>query len=104
MDQKDLAAMLTTTELVGVASEVNLTNSYHKDKKKQLSKGSTMALIADVTRSLKEGYQLPHKKELCPPKYFSKSLLWKHSIVKYFNLSWNTIILRVLYLKWKFEV
>ena len=41
---------------------------------KHTSEGSTLALNprADVTRSPKQGYQWPHKKDLCPPKIFFK--------------------------------
>ena len=28
----------------------------------------------DVTRNPKQGYQWPHKKDLCPPKIFLKNL------------------------------
>ena len=48
----------------GVAPEVSLRNPLHTGE------GSTLALKhrADVTRSPKQGYQWPHKKDLCPPK------------------------------------
>ena len=38
-------------------------------------RGSTLALkpSADVTRSSKQGYQWPHKKDLCPPNLFKKN-------------------------------
>ena len=37
--------------------------------RRHASKTSTLALKprADITRSPKEGYQWPHKKDLCPP-------------------------------------
>ena len=39
-------------------------------RSKHASEGSTLALKprADVTRSPKQGYQWPHKKDSCPPK------------------------------------
>ena len=43
------------------------------------SEKSTLALkpSADVTRSPKQGYQWPHKKNLCPPKFLKrKTLQW----------------------------
>ena len=41
---------------------------------KHASKGSTLALKpkADIIRSSKQGYQWPHKKDMCPPKFFLK--------------------------------
>ena len=40
--------------------------------RRHAKKGSSLALKprADVTRSPKQGYQWPHKKELCPQKFF----------------------------------
>ena len=42
--------------------------------RKHASERSTLALKprADVTRSPRQGYQWPHKKDLCPPKIFKK--------------------------------
>ena len=34
-----------------------------------------LKLRGDVTRSPKQGYQWPHKKDLCPPKIFKKDTL-----------------------------
>ena len=41
---------------------------------KHASKGSTLALKprVDIIRSLKKGYQWPHKKDSCPPKILKK--------------------------------
>ena len=41
---------------------------------KKACKGSTLALKprAYVTRSPNQGYQWPHKKDLCPPKFLKK--------------------------------
>ena len=38
---------------------------------KHVSEGSTLALKprGDIARSPKQGYQWPHKKDLCPPKF-----------------------------------
>ena len=47
VEENSLAAMLATKRSAGVAPEVNLRT--------------------DVTRSLKQGYQGPHKKDLRPP-------------------------------------
>ena len=71
MGQSDLAAMLAVKRLAGVALEVNLRNSAQARKH---ASESTLALKprADVTRSPKQGYQWPHKKDMCPPKIFKK--------------------------------
>ena len=63
--------MLAVKRLAGVAPEVNLRNSIQA--RKHASK-STLALKprADITRSLKQGYQWPHKKDMCPPNFFFK--------------------------------
>ena len=65
VDQKGLAAMLTSIQSAGVASEVNLRITQARKQK-----GSTLALKpkADVTRSPKQGYQWPHEKDLCSSK------------------------------------
>ena len=54
--------MLTSIQSAGVAPEVNLRITPEKARK-----GSTLALKsrADVTRSPKQGYQWPHKKDVC---------------------------------------
>ena len=41
-------------------------------------KRPTLALKprADITRSPKQGYQWPHKKDLCPQKFFEKNVSW----------------------------
>ena len=60
--------MLAAKMLAGVAPEVNLRNS--AQARKCAGKKSTLALKsrADVTRSQKQGYQWPHKKDLCHTK------------------------------------
>ena len=57
--------MLTPIQSAGVAPEVNL-------RQESMQKGSTLALKprADITRSPKQGYQLTHEKDKCPPKFF----------------------------------
>ena len=71
--QIGLAAMLAVKRLAGVAPEVNLRNSVQARKH---ASESTLALKprADVTRSPKQGYQWPHKKDMCPPKILKKNL------------------------------
>ena len=61
------AAMLAVKRLAGVAPEVNLRNSAQARKH---ASESTLALKpkADITRSPKQGYQWPHKKDMCPLK------------------------------------
>ena len=67
--QSGLAAMLAVKRSAGVAPEVNLRNSAQARKH---ASESTLALKprADVTISPKQGYQWPHKKDMCPPKFF----------------------------------
>ena len=76
MDQKGLTAMLTSMRSAGVALKVNLRIT---QVRKYASEGSTVALKprADVTRSPKQGYQWPHKTDLCPPKVFFSNVLQK---------------------------
>ena len=66
--QSGSAAMLAVKRSTGVAPEVNLRNSMQARKH---ASESTLALKprADITRSLKEGYQWPHKKDMCPTKF-----------------------------------
>ena len=72
MDQKDLAAMLTSIESAGVTRKVNMMNSVHA--RKYVSENSTLTLkpIEEVIRSPQQGYQWWHKKDSCPPKIISK--------------------------------
>ena len=60
------AAMLATKRLAGVTPEVNLGELLCQMQIRL----STLALKSrgDVTRSPKQGYQWPHKKDSCPPK------------------------------------
>ena len=60
--------MLTSIESAGVAPEVNLRIT---QARKHAKKGFTLALKprVDVTRTPKHGYQWPHEKDLCPPKF-----------------------------------
>ena len=71
--KKGSAAMLTSIQLAGVAPEVNLRIT--QVRKHTQKKGFTQALKprADVTRSLKQGYQWLHKKGLCHPKIMKKN-------------------------------
>ena len=68
--------------LSGVAPEVHLRNS--TQARKCASEISTLVLkpMADITRSPKQGYQWPHKKDSCPTKYKKKTtqlINWKGS-------------------------
>ena len=69
VDQKDLAAMLTSIQSAGVASEW-IWGICCVQARKHTSEGFTLALKsrADITRSPKQGYQWPHERELCSPK------------------------------------
>ena len=73
---------------------------------KHTSEGSTLALKCrgDITRSPKQGYQWPHKKDLCPPQILKKtfttlstdrkslslSKLWIELTLTNFKISWGT--------------
>ena len=86
--QSGSAAMLAIKRLTGVTPEVNLRNS--TQARKHASK-STLALKprADVTRSPKQGYQWPHKKDMCPPKiYLKKNNKWCHHKHFHCNDKW----------------
>ena len=65
--------MPTSIQSAGVPPEVNLRIT---QVGKYAKTGSTLALKprADVTRSLKQGYQWPHEKDLCPLKMFLKKI------------------------------
>ena len=62
---------------------------------KHASEESTLALKlrGDVTRSPKQGYQWPHKKDSCPPKYFLKKVNLSHC--KLFIHSKSTCLLHL---------
>ena len=64
----------------GVAPEVNLRNSTQARK---YASESTLALKprADITRSPKQGYQWPHKKDMCPPKIKKKMFEHLHRLL-----------------------
>ena len=54
---------------------------------KKACKGSILVLKprADITRSPKEGYQWPHKKDLCPPIFFFLKLTWLNALCSFFT-------------------
>ena len=64
--------MLTSIQSADVVPEVNLRNI--KQARKYASKKATLALKprVGISRSPKQGYQWPHKKDLSPPKIFLK--------------------------------
>ena len=69
--------MLGTKRLVGVTSEVNLSELISCIPLPSVIRMSTLALKpgGDITRTSKQVYQWPHKKDLCPPKIFKKKIL-----------------------------
>ena len=75
VDQKGLAAILTSIQSAGVAPEVNLRIT---QVRKHTSDRSTLVLKprADVTRSQKQGYQWPHKKDMSS-KILKKKCIWR---------------------------
>ena len=75
IDQKGLAAMMTSIQSAG-KSEDHTSEKTHK-------KGPTLALksMAEITRNPKQGYQWPHEKDLCPSNFFEKRR-WSQEIMK----------------------
>ena len=69
--------MQPTKRSVGVTPEVSLRNIYHICLHQVLIRLPTLALKpkGDVTRSPKQRYQWPHKKDLPPLKFFNKNFL-----------------------------
>ena len=55
--------------------------------RKHTSEGSTLALKprGDITRSPKQGYQWPHKKDSCPPKNILKKKIYSSTMLLFFN-------------------
>ena len=64
------AAMLAGKRSAGVTPEVNLVEQQHVHLQQVRIRLPTLALKprGGVTRSTKQGYQWPQKKDLCPPK------------------------------------
>ena len=64
------ATMLGAKRSAGVAPEMNLRECVtHMPLPSQI-RLPTLAVKPDITRSPKEGYQWPHKKDSCPPIFF----------------------------------
>ena len=57
--------MLAVKRSAGIAPEVNLGNQLHTGEE---ASTLTLKAKADITRSPKQEYQRPHKKDGCPPK------------------------------------
>ena len=76
-EKNGLTAMLATKRSAGhiiVTLEVNLREHVH------------LCLVwVAITRSPKQRYHWPHKKELCPPKCFWKERMWKYEIMLNFE-------------------
>ena len=62
--------MLAAKRSAGVAPEMNLKDVLHIRPHQVRIRLPTLGLKlrGDVTRSPKQAYQWPHKKDLCPPK------------------------------------
>ena len=75
VDRKGSAAMLTPFTV----SRCCTSGESEDDTGKKACKGIPLALKPryDITRSPKQGYQWPQKKDLCPPNFFSKIILFK---------------------------
>ena len=69
------AAMLAAKRLAGVAPEVNLRECICLHQARIRLPTLALKPRGNVTRSPKQGYQWPHKKESCPPKIFFKKNL-----------------------------
>ena len=63
------AAMLAAKRSAGVAPEVNLRHPLCAGEEAHKRRIHPLKLRAEVIRSLKQGYQWPHKKDSCPPKF-----------------------------------
>ena len=74
MEEINSAAMLAAKRSVGVTPEMNLREHVTCMPSPMLIRLPTLALKprGDVTRSPKQGYQWPHKKDFCPPKTLEK--------------------------------
>ena len=73
MDQKSLAAMLTSIQSAGVSPEVNLRNSLQAgDKACKRGIHPGFETQGRPHQKSKTGYQWPHEKDLCPPKILNK--------------------------------
>ena len=73
---KQLAAMQATKRSTGVIPEANLSKCISHIPPPSRIRLPTLALKprGNVTRSPKQVYQRPHKKDLCPPKFFVKKV------------------------------
>ena len=71
-----LAAMLATKRSLGVAPEMNLGGKHVTHicpcQVPIRLPTLTLRLRGDITRSPKQGYQWPHRNDLCPPKILYK--------------------------------
>ena len=79
VEENGSAAMLAAKWVAGVAPEVNLRDHVKCMLLPSLNKAlPTLALKprGDITRSPKQGYQWPHKKNLYPPKILKKEQTW----------------------------
>ena len=63
--------MLAIKRLAGVTPEVNLRE--HVTCMPPLSSNKALKPRGDITRSPKQGYQWPHKKDSCLPNIFLKT-------------------------------
>ena len=80
--------MLAINRSAGVTLELNSRNPLHTGRK-HTSLGSTLTLKprADVTTSPKKGNQWPHKKDWCPPNFFSRLFQssWRSKLTPHLN-------------------
>ena len=96
LEQKGSAAILDVTRSAGVALEVDL-RKHCTQVVKYTRKRSTLALTlrTEVIKSLKEGYQWPHKKNWCSPKFKKKSIfkLWSFILraLKQRKVTWQRL-------------
>ena len=69
VEENDSAAMVTAKRSAGIAPEVNIREHITYTTQPSVNKGA-LKPRGNVTRSPKQGYQWPHKKDLCRPIFF----------------------------------
>ena len=79
LEEIGLAAMLAAKRLAGVTPEVNLKDHVTCMPLASVSKAAQSGFETQRRhhQSPKQGYQWPHRKDLCPPKFFRKKFFVK---------------------------
>ena len=79
MDEKGSTAMLTSLQSATVVPLVNLRIT-ERERMPPEDPPLVLKPTAKVTKSPKEGFQCPHKKDFCPPKFQENMLLSRSKI------------------------